>query len=164
MLFLKNINIAGRYKNAEDIEKMAEEGVPQQLVRLNMKTFELEDYFQFPKGHGVSSVQFIHRKGESKAERPGIDGYIAVPMLNQAELDGVENVFREVWLFDAANLKQGPVCVLTHPQFNYGFMLHCVWTDSIEPHFIKHILIVFPNWYMVRVFYIRLNAIGPNTM
>ncbi|KPQ16950.1 MAG: lignostilbene-alpha,beta-dioxygenase related protein [Algoriphagus marincola HL-49] len=116
---------------AEKVKQLSEEGIPHQVVRLNAQSFELEDYFQFPKGYEIRSLQFTHRKG-SVNPRPGIDGYITVLMINEDELDGVKNFFREVWIFDAANLKQGPKAVLSHPDLNYAFTLHSVWTDSLE--------------------------------
>jgi hypothetical protein len=37
----------------------------------------------------------------------------------------------EFWIFDAANLAQGPLCRLTHPDLDLGFTLHTTWMDAI---------------------------------
>lgn len=116
---------------AEKVKELSEEGVPHQLVRLNAQSFELEDYFQFPKGYEIRSLQFTNRK-MSTNPRAGIDGYITALMINEDELNGEKNFFREVWIFDAANLKDGPKAVLSHPDLNFAFTLHSVWTNSIE--------------------------------
>lgn len=116
---------------APEVKKLSEEGIPHQLVRLNAQTFELEDYFQFPKGYEIRSLQFTHRK-TIKNPRPGIDGYITVLMINEDEVNGGKNFFREVWIFDAANLKDGPKTVLSHQELNFAFTLHSVWTPSLE--------------------------------
>ncbi|WP_373395765.1 hypothetical protein V8V91_14530 [Algoriphagus halophilus] len=53
-------------------------------------------------------------------------------MINEDEVNGVKNFFREVWIFDAANLKDGPKTVLSHQELNFAFTLHSVWTPSLE--------------------------------
>lgn len=127
---------------AEEVKALSKKGIPHQVTRLNTNTFELEDYFQFPKGYEIRSLQFVPRKSPVNP-RPGIDGYVLVLMINEDILDGIRNFFREVWIFDAAKLKDGPVAVLSHQDLNYAFTLHSTWTDSIESN--------VENSYMVPV-------------
>ena len=49
---------------------------------------------------------------------------------------------REVWIFDAAELKKGPICKLHHPDMQFSFTIHSVWIDSCEPS---------PNNYQVDI-------------
>jgi hypothetical protein len=118
---------ANRIIPAEEVKRLCEIQIPNQLTRLNTQTFKLEDYYQFPQGYEIRSLQFTPRK-TSNGKRPGTDGYITVLMINE---DG-DNFFRELWIFDAARLKEGPVCILTHPELNYAFTLHSVWTSDLE--------------------------------
>ena len=36
----------------------------------------------------------------------------------------------EIWIFDAANLAQGPITRLGHPDYNVAFTLHTAWTQT----------------------------------
>ena len=39
----------------------------------------------------------------------------------------------EIWIFDANNLRQGPLYKLSHPQLNFGFTIHTTWLKEIAP-------------------------------
>ncbi len=131
--FVHNLYVGypNRKVNVGEIDDLAGDGIPNQLVRMDTEAFTLPDYFQFPKGYEIRSIQFVSRVG-SKNNRPAIDGYVVVVMLNEAELNGETNVFRELWIFDAANLKQGPLTVMSHKDLNFGFTLHSVWAPSLK--------------------------------
>ncbi|OJJ14987.1 hypothetical protein BKI52_41270 [marine bacterium AO1-C] len=116
----------------EDIEKFSEKGVPLQIARLNTDTMKLEDYYQYPDNYTLGAIQFVPRRTPNEAIDPSMDGYLFTTMINGVEEPGnVLNYLREVWIFDAVNLAQGPVCTLTHPAFDFGFTLHSLWTPNL---------------------------------
>lgn len=118
---------------AEDVKKYSEQGVPLQIARLNTDNMELEDYYQYPDNYTLGAIQFVPRKTPNLNLDPSMDGYLFTTMINGIEEEDNEvNYLREVWIFDASNLKQGPVCVLTHPEFDFGFTLHPVWVPDIH--------------------------------
>jgi hypothetical protein len=118
---------------AEDIKKYSEKGVPLQIARLNTETMDLEDYYQFPENYTLGIIQFVPRKIPNPNIDPSVDGYIFTTMINGIAEEGDEiNYLREVWIFDANNLKQGALCVLNHPEFDFGFTLHPLWVADIH--------------------------------
>ncbi|WP_299462010.1 carotenoid oxygenase family protein [uncultured Microscilla sp.] len=117
---------------AEDIEKYSEQGVPLQIARLNTDTMKLEDYYQYPDNYTLGAIQFVPKKTATPGVEPSMDGYLFTTMINGIEEEGDPiNYLREVWIFDASNLAQGPTCVLTHPDFDFGFTLHSLWINDI---------------------------------
>jgi hypothetical protein len=42
----------------------------------------------------------------------------------------IDEYSREIWIFDAADLKAGPVCKLSHPEMNYAFTIHSAWIEE----------------------------------
>jgi hypothetical protein len=118
---------------AEEVKKYSEQGVPLQIARLNTENMELEDYYQYPENYTLGAIQFVPRKTPNPQLDPSMDGYLFTTMINGIEEEGDgTNYLREVWIFDASNLKQGPLCVLTHPKFNFGFTLHPVWIPDTQ--------------------------------
>ena len=60
------------------------------------------------------------------------DGYIVVVVLSDD--DSTEGSSGdELWVFDAANLSQGPLTRLGHPDLDLPFTLHSCWMESIAP-------------------------------
>jgi len=126
-------NYENRIVPAEQIKEYSEKGVPLQIARLNTDTMDLEDYYQYPDNYTLGAIQFIPRKIPKEGIDPSMDGYLFTTMINGLPTDnGLTNYVREVWIFDASNLEQGPLCKLTHPQFNFGFTLHSLWVENIE--------------------------------
>ena len=117
----------------EEIIKMNRKWLPYCLSRVNTETMQLEDGYNFGKNENLRSMQFIPRKranGELNGVDPQMDGYILCTMVVGAPSLEAEKYAREVWLFDAADLKSGPVCKLSHPEMNYAFTIHSTWIDE----------------------------------
>ena len=38
----------------------------------------------------------------------------------------------EFWIFDALDLKQGPLYRLSHPKLNIGLTIHSTWLSTLE--------------------------------
>jgi carotenoid cleavage dioxygenase-like enzyme len=120
-----------RKVSAEEMLKNTIEGVPAQLARLNTETMDIEDYFLFKKGYNLRSLQFIPCQESTPDLDPSLDGYILCVMINEEQIHGKTTFLREFWIFDAADLEKGPVCVLSHPKILYAFTLHSVWVESL---------------------------------
>ena len=120
----------------KDVIKMTQQGIKPNLLRLHIhpidslsadqNRLEIQDIYEFPDRHFGTSPQFIPRVGgNGKATA----GYIACIVYYGAG-DEPDNG-NEIWIFDAANLKAGPVCQLWHPQLNLAFTVHTTWLPQI---------------------------------
>ena len=93
---------------------------------------EIVDYFQFDMNAHPMSIQFIPRKERSSDIPPEADGYLIFttksPVVHGDELEYVS----ELWIMDANNIQQGPVCVLGHKDFQFCFTTHCSWLEAAE--------------------------------
>ncbi len=106
----------------KDLKKIAEEGKPSSLCRLNTKAMEIADGYQFPSGYVGNSPQFIPR---SVSPSSSTNGYIlCLVMFDESK--------SEIWIFDAENLRKGPICKLNHPDLKFGLTLHSTWIPSIH--------------------------------
>ena len=132
--------IEGLYKKydhriipVEEIIELNKKWLPYCLSRENTETMQLEDGYNFGKNQNLRSMQFIPRK-RPNGEAPGIDtqmdGYIMCTMVIGDPILEAREYAREVWLFDAADLKSGPVCKLSHPEMNYAFTIHSAWIEE----------------------------------
>lgn len=89
------------------------------------------DSYQFPEGHIALSPQFIPSKSSSDQSAQNsfeqTDGYL-VCLVQYGEITQPT----EVWIFDAKNLKDGPLCKLSHPELNIGFTVHSTWLEEAK--------------------------------
>ncbi|TAF35005.1 MAG: hypothetical protein EAZ57_01835 [Cytophagales bacterium] len=112
----------------EEVVSYTEAGVPFQVSRFNTQTMQIEDYYSFPKASEIMSLHFVPRKRPSSYPivDSQMDGYVFCAVITQAGA----SFNREIWIFDAANLKAGPCCILTHPQLDFSTTLHWVWMEN----------------------------------
>lgn len=111
-----------------ELDDLPTETVPGSLYRIYHPTMEIVDTYIFPSGRLPVSPQFVPRTGS----QTDTDGYIVVWMCSDdTETDGSSG--DEVWIFDAANLSQGPLTRLGHPDLNIPFTLHTAWMNEIGP-------------------------------
>jgi len=123
-------NYPNRIVPLDEVVSYTEKGVPFQVSRLNTETMKIEDFYSFPKSCELMSLQFIPRKRpESKAPmiHASRDGYIFCAVINEVNPTYFR---REMWIFDAGNLQQGAVCVLSHPDLDFSTALHWVWLPT----------------------------------
>lgn len=106
------------------------QGKPASLFRVNTKSLDRReaDGFVFPSGRAVSSPTFVQASGRSGP----MEGYILVTVVSDDILTQ-QSSGDEVWLFDAKNLAQGPICRLGHPLLDFAYTLHSCWRPSIGP-------------------------------
>jgi hypothetical protein len=118
------------------IDEITKKGRPSNLLRLHIAPQEsvkegenrlsIADAYQFPDGYWVMSPQFVPRSDS----RISTDGYI-VCLVHYGDGSDETNG-NEVWIFNGADLKSGPVCKLWHPQFNVAFTIHTTWLQKVE--------------------------------
>ena len=102
---------------------LAAEGKPACLYRVNTESNEsmaIADWYECPESHMILSPQFVPR-GDGNST----NGYLVCTVFTP------EN--SEIWIFDGQNLKQGPLCKLSHPQFDIGLSLHTAWLPNLSP-------------------------------
>ena len=111
---------------------------PSTLFRIDTESMKIADFYPFPQNilpDGkwqtwiCNSPQFIPRStnnADTSGATPeaGIDGWIFCLAISEQS--------KEVWIFDAANLADGPVCRLSHPDFDPGYTIHTAWLTEIE--------------------------------
>jgi hypothetical protein len=118
------------------IDDITKEGRPSNLLRLYIAPQEsvkegenrqsIADAYQFPDGYWVMSPQFVPRSDSGIST----EGYI-VCLVHYGDGSDETNG-NEVWIFNGADLKSGPVCKLWHPQFNVAFTIHTTWLQKVE--------------------------------
>lgn len=140
---LKTQHMEHLYKNykyreisLQSINDITKQGRPSNLLRLHIDPQEnvkvggnrlsIPDIYPFPDGYWVMSPQFVPRSDSGIST----DGYI-VCLVHYGDGSDETNG-NEVWIFDAADLKSGPVCKLWHPQFNVAFTIHTTWLQKVE--------------------------------
>jgi hypothetical protein len=105
------------------------QGKPACLFRLDTEKMAIADSYSFD-GHDaldsanllVNSPQFVPRIDGGDQST---DGYIFCTVFTPQQ--------SQLWIFDAQNLQQGPLCKLGHPDLDFGFTLHSAWLPSIGP-------------------------------
>ncbi|MBM4283339.1 MAG: hypothetical protein FJ137_22215 [Deltaproteobacteria bacterium] len=106
------------------------EGRPGTLFRVRSNPLAIVDGFTMPDGRVALSPTFVPRHEGTDAPD---DGFVVVTMLSDD--DGTAGSSGdEVWIFDAKNLAQGPLCRLAHPDLDLPFSLHTAFLPTIRPH------------------------------
>ncbi len=111
-----------RIVEVEDLQE-----TPSNIIRVNSDTYEIEDSFGFPTGRFASSPTFVPSSNTS--ENPD-EGYIFCIVLSddQSTFDSSGD---EIWIFDALNLEQGPICRLGHSNLNMPLTLHTCYIEEL---------------------------------
>lgn len=107
-------------------------GRPSALMAFTPQSLSFSDRYVFPTDKLGLSPQFIPRPG-CRHDR---DGFLACVVLGDTG--------DEFWIFDAANLAQGPLCQLGTPLVDLSFTLHTAWLPPPENQ--RHERI---EWYRV---------------
>jgi carotenoid cleavage dioxygenase-like enzyme len=110
-------------KPPEQVLKLAEEGRQACLYRLHTSSMAIADYYMFPESYLGLSPQFVPR---ASGKESSTNGYIVCTVFTpDQERD-------EIWIFDASDLKKGPLCQLHADKLNFGFSLHTAWLKNIN--------------------------------
>jgi carotenoid cleavage dioxygenase-like enzyme len=116
---------------AEKVRKITNDGVPSSLCRLDVEQMQIGDGYQFPSGYFVNSPLFVPRANGTGGST---DGYIICTVnYDPDRCNRLKSAKSEIWIFNADNLQDGPLCKLSHPQLNFAFTTHTTWLSEIAP-------------------------------
>jgi len=121
---------------ADKLLEYTKQGVPFCLFRVDTESMTIDnDYWVFRMNENFRSLQFVPRNrpdGIPAGVDPDMDGYILCSMVNgYPDIDNDKDEYsREIWLFDAAALSKGPICKLQHPELQFAFTIHSVWSPD----------------------------------
>ena len=115
------------YANATDgvvaPADLPDEVVPGSLARFDLESMKVAEVWQYEAGAFPSPPTFVPRVG---AEDPD-DGYVVVVVHQDGD--------KELQVFDAQHIEQGPLARATAPGFTPNLMLHSTWMPRREgPH------------------------------
>lgn len=107
------------YKDYADpivpMDELPEQVVPGTMSRIDLESMEFDDQWKYPEGSFPHPPTYVPRKN-AKHDK---DGYV----ITVCHKDGP----KEVHIFDAANLSQGPIARASSPDFVVPLMLHSCW-------------------------------------
>ncbi len=105
---------------------------PSSLFQVDTTTLEMTSAYDAPAGFFLSSPQFVPRQN---ADDSGEDGYIICTAFGTAPnaASEAQQECKEIWVFRADDIAAGPVCKLSHPDFQFGFTMHTEWLPAIAP-------------------------------
>ncbi|MHA7128968.1 carotenoid oxygenase family protein [Algoriphagus namhaensis] len=116
------------------IKEVTEKELPFGLTRVNTATMEPEDYYQCDRNVFLRGVQFVERKTRNSALPEELDGYLFCPMqVGNSSTERPTAYSSEFWIFEAANVSQGPICKLKNDEVKFAFTLHTSWIPSAQP-------------------------------
>ncbi|MDY6939805.1 MAG: carotenoid oxygenase family protein [Cyanobacteriota bacterium] len=137
-------NYVHREMPLDDLMEVTKQGVPTILCRLHIDRqanpmLSVADAYEIPGQYFTNSPQFVPRKGSMGST----DGYIICTAIysnnpfsepgDGSNPDSTWSNNSELWIFDASNLKQGPLCRLSHPKLNFSFTVHTTWLKDPAP-------------------------------
>ncbi|UQA63270.1 carotenoid oxygenase family protein [Polyangium aurulentum] len=111
------------------LDEMPLETQPGHLLRFDPRAGVIADVYRFPDGRAPQSPHFVPRSGGTGAQT---DGYITCIVLSD-DTSAEGSSGDELWIFDAANLAQGPLCRLGHAQLDLPLSLHTAYLPKLVP-------------------------------
>jgi hypothetical protein len=126
----------GLYKNpkrnrtyqAEEVLTYTKKGAPFILQTVATDSMNVIDYYSFPRETFMWSLQFVPSSAVNSDVPESLNGYILCTVIGQVDQRNQSSgYFSEIWIFDAANLKKGPVAKLAHDELKFAFTIHSVW-------------------------------------
>lgn len=122
-----------RVASVEEVERLTKQGVPIGLARVDHSEEEMDikDFYLFEHDHHMRSIQFIPNKERNEAVAEDMDGHILCTIKSpDPENDG--GYLSQIWIWDATELNEGPICKLSHEKFYFAYTFHSVWTPEAQ--------------------------------
>lgn len=101
---------------------------PSALIHMNCQDMSIADQYQFPEDCVMRTPQFMNRPGSSDQDH----GYIFTAVVRKYP-SGEASKGKEIWIFDAKNLAQGPLCILANSQLDFATTNHALWVETVAP-------------------------------
>jgi hypothetical protein len=129
-----------RVYSADQMLDFTRKGAPFVLETVETNSMKVTDHYSFPNGTYMWSLQFVPSESEKNNIPDSLNGYILCTVIGELENDHqMSSFFSEIWLFDASNLKKGPVAKLYHDELQFAFTIHSVWvkeaSEVTEPEY-----------------------------
>ena len=110
------------------IDSLPKGTIPSSLFRVDTVNGEF-DGWSIPHGWYGFAPTFV------PSAKPGVDaedGYVVLTALSDrsAALPKASSG-DELWVFEAMNIKRGPICRLAHPDLKFGMTLHSLWLKDL---------------------------------
>ncbi|WP_444894217.1 carotenoid oxygenase family protein [Microbulbifer sp. JMSA004] len=105
---------------------MPEESRPSALIHMDCVNMKIADAFQFPEDCVMRTPQFMARPGSTAQN----DGYVIAAVVRKYPTTSDSNG-KEFWIFDAARLSGGPICILANRSLEFATTNHALWVPSI---------------------------------
>jgi len=112
----------------QKVLEITKQGLPVNLSCVDVEEMQVIDSYCFPAGCFGNSAQFLPRRPEQRRSHvpESRDGFLISIVNSDVHPDR-----SEFWIFDAAQLKDGPLCKLSHPQSKIGMTVHTTWLSKI---------------------------------
>lgn len=94
---------------------------PAGILRWSPVEMKVTDFYAVEPGFLVTSPIYIPKEGQTHE----LEGYIATMVTTPTG--------SEFWLWQAGNLKGGPIAKLRHKEVKFAFSLHSAWSPKIAP-------------------------------
>ena len=127
--------VPNRKLTLEDILAYTKCGIPQSIIGIDTDSMTINDHFELAWGVYPMSIQFIPMPQPTPIVPPQKDGYIWLTVKVLEQENSVFEYVSQIWLFDAANIGQGPICKLGAPDFNFCTSLHITWLPTKQTPF-----------------------------
>jgi hypothetical protein len=107
----------------------SKKGIPSSIMSVETDKMSFTGNYEFDPGNSPVSIQFIPSTTPTAGIKPSQDGYIFVAMkvCDQREYKS------QLWIFNAWNISEGPICKLNSKQLNYCSTLHSAWLPEAKP-------------------------------
>jgi len=128
----------------ENLLEYTKIGIPFSIVRQNTESMQLEDWFYFADDHYLRSIQYVPKNSPlPDGLEQELHGYLICTVIFQQVPKDPNSFAREIWIIDASNLAQGPVCQLGHEDLSFAFTIHSAWLPNPQ--------VLSPGWkYNIR--------------
>lgn len=113
---------------AADLERLlAQGGAPAALLRVDLAAPSIVESFVLRDDQQLVSPQFV----------PDVDGggagWVVCNVFSGEGSIAAGFKPREVWIFAADKVSEGPACRLWHPEVDWGYTLHTAWLPEVSP-------------------------------
>ncbi|MBK6264811.1 carotenoid oxygenase family protein [Marivirga sp. S37H4] len=120
-----------RIYSAEEMLGFSKKGAPFILQTVETASMKVIDHYSFPNDTFMWSLQFVPSSNLNSGIVSSLNGYILCTVVGKEENSyNLSSYYSEIWLFDAKNLKRGPVVKLHHESLQFAFTIHSVWVEK----------------------------------
>ena len=111
--------------------EFTKKGAPFVLQTVETENMKVTDYYSFPENTYMWSLQFVPSSQPKEKIPQALNGYVLCTVVGKNnDISSKDSYYSEIWLFDATNLKKGPVAKLYHEKMQFAFTIHSIWVPS----------------------------------